>query len=425
MRYDVIIVGGGIVGATLGLALGHDGMRVAMIERRRERTPPPTERLGLRVSALTVASMRILTSLGVHLPPDRVGLIRGMRVWEGSSPVRFDSVSIGEAALGCVVDNEYLQWALEDRLERIEQAETIRGRAPQSLALDEDQVTLRLSGGERLRARLVVGADGADSSIREIAGIEHRVGSYRQRAVVSEVRSELSHRRIAWQRFLPNGPLAFLPLVDERASSIVWSTSPGHAETLCTLDDDALGERIAQAFDHILGKVRVTGERASFPLRHLHARSLIGERIALVGDAARVVHPLAGQGVNLGLIDAATLAQTLVRARKKTQDPGSTAVLRRYERRRRGHNLAMRLTLDGFHHLFTHPAAPVRALREAGLFLAERLPPFKACTMRLASGLVGDLPPSARKQRARGASARDRAQENKDDIDKEDMYDGI
>ncbi len=403
MRYEIVIVGGGIVGATLGLALGRRGMRVAIVERRRERTPPP-ERRGLRVSALTVASMRILAALGVDLPSERVGVVRGMRVWENRAPIRFDSASIGEAALGYIVDNEGLKWSLENCLERCGQVETIRGEVPQSLDLDDSEATLRLDQRGRLRARLVVGADGADSRIRALAGIEHRSGSYRQRAVVVEVQSERPHRGIAWQRFLPSGPLAFLPLADETASSIVWSTSPEHAEVLLALDDDALGESLAQAFDHALGRVRARGERASFPLHHLRAQSLIRERIALVGDAARVVHPLAGQGVNLGLLDAAILAQTLDRAREKGQDPGRVAVLRRYERRRRGHNLAMQLTLDGFHRLFTHPAAPIRALREAGLFLAERLPPFKACTMRLASGFAGDLPPSARKPRATPAA---------------------
>ena len=396
MRYDVIVAGGGLVGATLALALGEMGLRVAVVERSREPAAAPGPAYGTRVSAFTVASERILRALAVWpvLPVERIGPMREMHVWERTGVVHFDSAQIGEPVLGHIIENSVVLWAVERRIEALPNVEWHRGEELAGLAVDGDQAVVALAG-RRLRASLVVGADGARSRVREFAEIDVTEGDYHQEAVVAEVRTAMPHRETAWQRFLPAGPLAFLPL-SNGASSIVWSTTPGHAARLCTLDEDKFGFEVAEAFEWKLGAVSASGARASFALRHLHARAYVRDRVALAGDAAHIVHPLAGQGVNLGLLDAAALVEVIGRARDLGRDMGSRATLRRYERWRRGHNALMQAVLGGFRHLFSSPWAPVRQLRETGFALTDRIPPLKAGFMRFASGFDGDLPALAR-----------------------------
>ena len=400
MRYEVIVAGGGLVGATLALALGEEGLDVAIVERSGTPAPPPAPAFAARVSTFTVASERILRATGAWpiLPADRIGPMRGMHVWERSGEVRFDSAEIGEPCLGHVIENAVVQWAVEQRIEALPNVDWHRGVELEGLAVDGGEVRAML-GGSTLYGSLVVGADGAGSRVRELAGFDVAEGDYRQEAVVAEVRTALPHREAAWQRFLPAGPLAFLPLANG-ASSIVWSTTPEHAAELCGLAEDAFCFEVADAFEWKLGAVTAAGARASFPLRHLHARSYVRDRIALAGDAAHVVHPLAGQGVNLGLLDAAALAEVVGRARRRGRDIGSRMTLRRYERWRRGHNAVMQAVLGGFRHVFSNPWPPVRWLRETGFALTDRIPPLKADFMRHASGFDGDLPALARRASA-------------------------
>ena len=396
MKYDTVVVGGGLVGATLALALGEHGLRVAIVERSAAPAAPPGPACDLRVSAFTVASERILRALGVWeaLPAERIGPMREMHVWERTGQVHFDSAEIGEPVLGHIIENTVVQWAVEQRIEALPNIEWHRGAEVAGLAIDGGEAVVALAD-RRLRASLVAGADGAGSRVRELAGIGVTEGDYHQEAVVAEVRTAMPHRETAWQRFLPSGPLAFLPLANG-ASSIVWSTTPGHAAQLRALDADSFGFEVADAFEWKLGAVSAPGARASFALRHLHARTYVRDRVALAGDAAHVVHPLAGQGVNLGLLDAATLAEVIGQARDRGRDVGSRATLRRYERWRRGHNALMQAVLGGFRHLFSSPWTSVRCLRETGLGVTDRLPPLKAGFMRFASGIDGDLPALAR-----------------------------
>ena len=397
MNVDVAIVGAGITGATLACAIAKAGLRVAVIEAS-DPPPPLTDERQLRVSAITVASQRILRAIHVWdaLPLARAGVFREMHVWDaaGSGSVHFDSADIGTDALGHVLENGVIQRGLDARMASLDTLALIRPEELQDLQVEGDGVTLHLSGS-RLRARLVVGADGSHSRVRELAGIQCDGGDYGQQALVATVRAASWHRETAWQRFLANGPIAFLPLPGHLCS-IVWSTLPELAQALLAESDQGFASAVEEAFESRLGGIELVGGRAAFPLRHLHARAYVAERVALVGDAAHTVHPLAGQGANLGLQDAAVLAEILLRTWSRERDLGRRTNLRPYERWRKGRNHLMQQGMSGFQWLFGSQLEPLRVARNLGLSLVDRTPPLKRLFMRYASGIGGDLPRMAR-----------------------------
>lgn len=407
--YDIVIVGAGMVGAALACALRASGLRLAVVEAQ----PLPAEihpgdDCDLRVSAITRASQRIFESVGAWdgMRARRVSPFRDMHVWDatGHGEIHFDSAEIGEDTLGHIIENRVIQLALLERMRSLDNIDLIVPARLVEFAAKADSVQLRLDDGRCLEARLAVGADGAESHLRRLAGIGTRGWKYEQKALVTTVQTELPHRETAWQRFLPTGPLAFLPLSDRR-SSIVWSTTPEHADALLAMDEQRFLAELEQAFDARLGRMIASpGPRAAFPLRLQHATAYTAPRIALIGDAAHIIHPLAGQGVNLGLLDAATLAEVVLDAQRAGKDIGASATLRRYERWRKGGNLAMMAAMDGFKRLFGNDLAVLKLLRNIGLNITDTAAPVKNLILRHAMGLSGDLPSIARTGRFSGLS---------------------
>ena len=395
MDYDIIIVGGGMVGATIASALGVTALRVAVIEHHSVSTEPDLTTCALRVSAITRASQNLFAQIGAwsEMVEMRVSPYRTMHVWDatGRGQIDFDSAEIGEPDLGHIIENRVIQAALLRCMARFD---TIDLYAPATCAIFNrapGRVSITLEDGRTLSARLVIGTDGADSWVRTQAGIATTGWHYRQAAVIATIRTSRHHGEAAYQRFMPSGPLAFLPLRDGR-SSIVWSTLPAQAEELMALPEDEFLDRLQQAFGERLGRMEAVDGRDSFPLTLQHANRYTSARLALAGNAAHTIHPLAGQGFNLGALDAAALVETLLDARNAGRDIGEYTVLRRYERWRKGNNLAMMATMDAFKRLFGNDRLPLGLLRNLGLTLTNRSGPVKQALMRRAMGTVGDLP---------------------------------
>lgn len=395
---DLIIVGGGMVGAALGCAAAQAGFSVTLLERREPQREWQADEVDLRVSALTRASQRILQNLGAweRMRELRVSPYTDMEVWDaaGSGRIHFSAADIGEPNLGHIVENRITQLALWEQLEGLPNV-TLRHPASVSSLQLEGGPALYLADGEQLKASLVVAADGRDSQIRAMAGIDTKGWDYDQHAIVATVSPQQHHGYTARQRFMKTGPLAFLPIDDGRCS-IVWSTSPQEASELMALDERAFCSALTEASERMLGEVEAVGPRGAFPLRLGHAETYIKPGLALIGDAAHAIHPLAGQGVNLGFLDAAALAETLIEARSAGRAIGSHSTLRRYERARKGGNMAMLAAMDAFKRTFSNEILPLRLARNLGLSLADRSGPVKHLLVRRAMGLTGELPSLAR-----------------------------
>jgi len=395
--YDVIIVGGGMVGAALACALASQHRSVAVIEARAPQPLSQDDPFDLRVSAISRASQNVFEALGVWpmIQDKRSQAYDRMVVWDesGGGEIHFDAADIGEPDLGHIIENRVIQTALMEAIDSLDEVDLLCPTQVADMDLQEDRVVVTLDSDDEIEASLLVGADGARSQVRERLGIGHSViRDYDQKAIVCVVRTEQGHDYTAWQRFLNTGPLAFLPLPDAHHSSIVWSVDTAVADRLMALDDDAFCVAIGEAFEFRLGRVDWTSARAAFPLRGTQAAAYVMPRLALVGDAAHTIHPLAGQGVNLGLLDAAALAEVLSGER----DPGRYVALRRYERMRRGENTVMMHSMEGFKRLFGSSLPGVGQLRSLGLSIVDRLPLLKRQFMVQALGLSGERPALAR-----------------------------
>lgn len=380
--HDILIVGGGMVGAALAARVGQAGYSVGLVEKGGEPSEPCGD-YDLRISSLNARSLAFVKASGTALPEERSCPFRHIDVanQDGTGHALFSAVDSGMDDFGIFIENRALQYALWQRLAQLPSVTCYTHCAPLSTLAATSARQLELDNGQTLSARLVVGADGARSTLRELAQISVESYDYHQRAMIINVETELPQQDVSWQVFTPTGPIAMLPLPGHRAS-LVWYDHEDATRAREAMDNATLKTAIEGAYPRRLGNITRVVAHASFPIKRQHAKRYIGKRLALIGDAAHVVHPLAGQGLNIGLHDADTLAEIIIQGR----DPGDYLNLLRFECQRRAANQAMIAATDSFHHLFTG-AKPLRQLGDLSLQLAERLPFAKRMMMQQANGL--------------------------------------
>lgn len=395
--FDIVIVGAGITGLTVAALLAHsknaERLRVKIVDAGKRPAFDLSEDVSLRVSAIASGSSDIFASIGVwqDILGQRACPYRDMRVWdasgyfEGPDTLCFEAAEFAVSELGFIVENTLIQHAVLQQLDAVKQA--VEFETPIiSIAQSDDRFSVDFANGETITADLIVGADGAGSFVRNSAGITVDAWAYPQSAFVTHLRPEKSHQYTAWQRFLRNGPVALLPLQDGRVS-VVWSTTPEEADKAIAASNDELSDMLSEATDHVLGRLVPEGPRGSFPLKAQHANNYVLPGLALVGDAAHAVHPLAGQGANLGLADAARLVNVLDEAIGNDEYPGDMPVLRRYERARKGANQTMLYFIDSLNRLFLSESDSVAKLRGSGMRLFNLSGPIREQAVHVALGL--------------------------------------
>jgi len=394
-RYEVIVVGGGMVGAAVACALALGGVRVALLDKAEPPRQWPPEPLDIRVSALTRASRLMLEQLGVWPGMARRGVsaYREMRVYDARAggELHFDCADTEYNELGHIVENRVTVAALWDVLDSLDSVDCITPAKVAGIETDTEGVRLRLDDGRIFAADLVIAADGHDSALRKMAGIGVTGWDYGQHGLVATVTTELSHRATAWQRFLDEGPLALLPLANGQCS-IVWTLRSETAKVHLALPDVDFLQALEQASNGLLGKMLAVGPRAAFPLRFQYANCYTADHLALVGDAAHVMHPLAGQGANAGLLDAAAIAEIILETRREQRALAGRGLLRRYERWRKGDNLIMMGSMDVLNKTFGIQSREVAGLRSAGMSWVNRSELLRNYFNRYAMGLRDDLP---------------------------------
>ncbi|NOQ15303.1 MAG: NAD(P)-binding protein [Methyloprofundus sp.] len=394
-KYSVIVVGGGIVGTTAACALAQAGIDVALLDARNPEREWPAEPVDIRVSALTRAAQNILQSVGAweSMVQRGVGAYDQMHVWDADSAgvLHFDAADTEFSELGHIVENRVTVAALWDKLETLPSATIICPSRVADLQNNQQSISVLLADGQKIEADVLIAADGRDSALRQMAGIQTTGWEYKQDGLVATISSEKSHQFTAWQRFLPEGPLAFLPLKNGQCS-IVWTLSHQTAQDYVALSDEDFLQRLEQASEGVLGKMLTVGPRGAFALRFQYAKHYTAERFVLIGDAAHAMHPLAGQGANAGLLDAAAIAELIIKAEQAGRPVGSHKLLRQYERWRKGDNLAMMSSMDVINKLYTKQNEGFRQLRGTGMSWVNHSAWVKNYFNRYAMGLRDDLP---------------------------------
>ncbi|MCK5725448.1 MAG: UbiH/UbiF/VisC/COQ6 family ubiquinone biosynthesis hydroxylase [Thiotrichaceae bacterium] len=385
--YDIIIIGAGMVGATLACLLAKSHYRIAVFERA---TPPafdPNALADLRVSAISRHSQNALQSAGAWsmMETMRIAPYERMFVWDGTGDgeIEFDAAKMGEPNLGHIIENQVIQLALIEAIEQYSNIDLICPIQLNNITIKEETATID-TDQQSYQCKLVIGADGAHSLVRRLVNINHSENDYAQKGLVATIETEQGHQSTAWQRFMPTGPLAVLPLASPKQSSIVWTLPADKADYLLAMDEAQFNEELSTAFDHKLGQMKILSQRAAFPLMGRHAEQYINHHVALIGDAAHTIHPLAGQGVNLGIKDAVELAKTIQQSSKAL---GGYSQLREYERARKGDNHLTQKAMEGLNMLFSHSLPLVSQGRNYGLKLLNSFSPIKNQIIRHAMGL--------------------------------------
>lgn len=395
---DIVFAGGGMVGLTLAIALARAGLEVAVVDRE---VPDATLKPDYdgRATAIAFGSQQVLATAGVWQGmADAASPIWDIRVADGHplrgiSPLflHYDHADVGDNPFGWIIENRVIRQSLHSVAQQTQGLTQIAPTSIANLDRSSDRVVATLDNGDQVTAALAIAADGKMSATRKAAGIKVSGWQYDQVSMVATVQHERAHNGVAVELFLPGGPFAMLPMTGNR-SNIVWSDHKDSAARFMAMDDDGFLEELRLRFGDWLGEVNLTGPRFSFPLSLQQAERYTDHRLALVGDAAHAIHPIAGQGLNMGLRDVAALAECIVDAHRLGLDIGVGASLRDYERRRRFDNVTLAAVTDALLRLFSNDIAPVRAVRDIGLAAVNHLPPLKGFLMRHAMGIVGDLP---------------------------------
>ena len=399
---ELIIAGGGLNGLLLAVACAGAGLSTIVVDRQ-DPAAMTTERFDGRTSAIAYGSRLVFDGIGLWPAIEHEAEpIREIRVADDDSPLflHYDHRELGPgtgspAPLGYIVENRVLRRALFDRAATLPSLRLLAPRAVAEMQASDTGASVTLEDGSRLRARLVAAADGQNSPLRRAAGIGTVEWRYSQTGIVTTVRHERPHRDIAVEHFLPAGPFAILPTIENR-SSIVWTEDADLAPPLLALPDAGFASELRARFGDFLGDVEPVGPRWAYPLALMQAERYVGRRLALVGEAAHVIHPIAGQGLNIGIRDIAALAEIIIDARRLGLDIGDASLLKRYERWRRSDALLLAAVTDGLNRLFSNTITPVKLARDIGLAIVNRLPPLKRLLMQHAMGLLGDRPRLAR-----------------------------
>ena len=393
--FEVVIVGGGIVGATVACILAEANINVALLDMRSPVRKWDKNSIDLRVSALTKASENILRNINVwdKIVDRGAGAYQDMRVWDaqGNGVLHFDCADTPFSTLGHIVENRLTVAVLWDKLEKLPSARCITGSKVTNMELLSNGRKLTLENGLNIETPLIIAADGRDSALRNMAGIKVTGWEYHQDGLVATIDTEKNHQHTAWQRFLPEGPLAFLPLHTGQCS-IVWTLSSATAKQYLELSENDFLEKLEHASNGLLGKMQKTSNRAAFALRFQYANNYTAEHFALIGDAAHAMHPLAGQGANAGLLDAAAIGELIVTAKQQQRPLGSRKLLRRYERWRKGDNLLMMSSMDILNKTYALSASPLVKLRSKGMNWVNHSSLLKNHFNNHAMGLRSDLP---------------------------------